>query len=140
MKAVAVFNETVLVGLSQTAKYKIISIDDQMAIRYGGRHYTLLSGAERYRVDAVLKIVMAMAENATCAVFDGADVLDSEGRNGLFKLLNHIAKETGIASIVGMTANKPETLPNLGKHGMGHTYWLENGMVKLIDGQPLQTQ
>ena len=57
-------------------------------------------------------------------LIDGADILDSEAKNGLLKLLFKMPFQ----SIVAMTMNKKETVPDLSKKD-GTSIWIEDGRV-----------
>ena len=115
--------------LCTNAGYKLVSVDEEMTIRYAGRNYYLLSASEQYRVRAILQIAAAFSEGAPVVILDGADILDSAGRNGLFALLGKL----DIIALVGMMMNKPEQAPNLQKFDLGMTYWVEGGTIKELE-------
>lgn len=125
LRALDDFNAT-MAELSTSAGYKLVVIDEDMAIRYGGRNYYLLSASEQYRVRAILAVVAAQSDAQSVVILDGADILDAAGRNGLFTLLSKL----NMASLVGMTMNKPEQMPDLGKFGFGASYWVSGGTLK----------
>ena len=111
-----------------TASYKLVTVDEEMHIRYGERNYYLLSGSEQYRVRAIMQLAAAFSDNSHVVVLDGADILDSAGRNGLFALLGNL----DITALVGMTMNKPEQAPDLGKFGVGQTLWVSAGTARPV--------
>ena len=76
----------------------------------------------------MLQIAISVLDRSACVVLDAADILDSQGRNGLLMLL----KKTERPAIVLMTVNKPELVPDLGKIGMGNAYWVDNGLVEQL--------
>lgn len=111
-----------------TAGYKLVTVDEEMQIRYGERNYYLLSGSEQYRVRAIMQLAAAFSDNSAVVVLDGADILDSAGRNGLFALLGNL----DIIALVGMTMNKPEQAPDLGKFAIGQTLWVAGGTARPV--------
>lgn len=125
LRALDDFNAT-MAELCTTAGYKLVTIDEEMAIRYGGRNYYLLSASEQYRVRAILSIVAAQKDAQSVVILDGADILDAAGRNGLFTLLSKL----NMASLIGMTMNKPDQMPDLAKFGFGASYWVVGGALK----------
>lgn len=126
VKAIEEFNAA-LKTLCDPAGFKAVSVDEAMDIRYGGRHYTLLSASEQYRVRSILQVAIAIMDGSQVVIFDGADVLDSGGREGLFTLLNVIVPKRIKAAIVAMTFSKPGLVPDLHGAGIGRSYWIQNG-------------
>lgn len=120
----ALFN-SVLAGYCLIAGYQPVKVSAELEVTLGDRHYVLLSDSEKYRCRAILQVAAAVYEKSNFAIFDGADILDSPGRNGLFKLLKSLAP--AFHALVGMTFGKPDTVPDMAKAGMGKTYWIEAG-------------
>jgi hypothetical protein len=127
LRALDDFN-TRLAELCTKAAYKLVSVDEDMAIRYGGRSYYLLSASEQYRVRAIFQIAFAFADGAPVVILDGADILDADGRNGMFTLLGQL----DIVAVVGMTMNKPEQVPDLERAAIGVSYWMADGRIREI--------
>jgi hypothetical protein len=98
-----------------------------MSISYGDYQYILLSKSTQYRVRISLQAAFTMLDGSQILLIDGADILDSAGRNGLFKML------TGLQSmaVVAMTIDKQEKIPAIEKLG-GCAYWIENGTAVKI--------
>jgi hypothetical protein len=113
-----------LAALSSDAGYGTVTIDDDLEILYGGRRYFLLSQSEQYRVRAVIQIYVAMHDKSPLVIFDSADVLDQDGRNGLFALMQEV---DGISFLVGMTVLSRKNVPDLAKAGIGASYWVADG-------------
>jgi len=111
------------------ADFKRVTVDDTMDIRYGGRAYMFLSASEQYRVRAILQLCIATLDGSQMVIFDGADILDNAGRNGLLSLL----VSSNIHAIVAMTFNKPESVPDLS--GVGKAYWIEKGICSEFNAQ-----
>jgi hypothetical protein len=120
------FNDT-LASIVTVAAWDEILLQENMQISYGGMPYLLLSESEKFRVRIGLQVAIAKLENAAVVLIDGADILDSYGRNGLFNMLRRI----GIAGIVAMTINKPEQLPDPATFP-GVIYWIEDGTARKV--------
>lgn len=117
--------------MCDTAGWKTVTIDDELQFRYANRHYAVLSASEQYRVRTVVTLAIASTQGSKVVIFDGADVLDSAGRNGLFGLLDEAGKQ-GIYSIVGMTLDRAQDAPDLAEAGMGSTYWVDQGIARTL--------
>lgn len=117
-----------LAELCNAAKYRVVTIGEEMQVLYGGRNYYLLSGSEQYRVRAIMQIIFAQADSNSVVILDGADILDNEGRNGLFSLLGRL----DMIALVGMTIDKLDKVPDLARAGMGRSYWVEGGGIQAI--------
>ncbi len=124
-------NNAVLQSVTGAAGYQPVSIDENLQLRFGGRHYDLLSEPEKFRVDVVLQIAIALVDKSSCVIIDGADILDTDGRNGLFAAL--ASAGTSLLSLVGLTAAGEMGIPNLAKHGMGVTYRVVDGACTTMD-------
>lgn len=125
-KALTAFNKRVLGPLSAEAEYSTITIDDNLEVLYGGRRYFLLSASEQYRVRAVIQIAAAQYDKSALIIFDGADILDQEGRNGLFAMMSAANAHD---YLVGMTVLKKTSVPDLYKLEIGRSYWVEEGIA-----------
>lgn len=121
-KALKVSNKQ-LAELSTEADYGTVTIDDDLEILYGGRRYFLLSQSEQYRVRAVIQIYVAAHDKSPLVIFDSADVLDQDGRNGLFALMQTV----DLSFVVGMTVLNRKNVPDLAKAGLGASYWVADG-------------
>lgn len=113
--------------------------DNNMDILYGGIPYQFCSDSEKFRINTILQLIIAKADNSQLCVIDGADILDRDGRNGLFKAILKV----GVPAIVCMTLSKVRDeesgelmipvseLPN--KDVMqeigGNSFWIEDGLL-----------
>lgn len=122
-KALKVSNKQ-LAELSTEADYGTVTIDDDLEILYGGRRYFLLSQSEQYRVRAVIQIYVAAHDGSPLVIFDSADVLDQDGRNGLFAMMQ---SADALHFVVGMTVLKKSSVPDLAKAEIGASYWVADG-------------
>jgi hypothetical protein len=115
-----------LAEISKAANWKCaVSVDESATLKYGGRS-TLLSKSEKYRVDATWAIFAALEKRADMAVFDGADILDNSGRFGLISALASYK----LPALVCMTFSKKAEVPDLAKHGLGRSYWIQEGTAE----------
>jgi hypothetical protein len=126
VKALARFNQQFLAVLCANAEYPAVTLDNDLEVLYGGRRHFLLSKSEQYRVKAVLQLAIAMYDKSPLVIYDGADILDAPGRNGLFAM---IAAAEGINFLVCMTVASKEKLPDLAEAGMGESFWMESGIA-----------
>lgn len=112
-----------LAALCAAAGFPVVRMEHDLSTSYGDRPYALLSESEQYRTRAIVQAAQAATDGSALVVFDRADILDREGRNGLFRLALHLA----LPAVVCMTANLPGDVPDLAARGMGRTLWLEGG-------------
>jgi hypothetical protein len=117
-----------LARLCTVAGWPAVKIADDLSTTLGDRPYLLLSESEKYRVRTILQVAIADLDGSDVMIVDAADILDRNGRNGLFKLLHH----TGMLSLVCMTLNKVEDVPNLAAAGFGASYWLNESVLSQI--------
>lgn len=105
-----------------------VSISRDMSIELDGRPYVLLSESEKYRVRITLQICIAILQRTDVIIFDGAEILDKNGKNGLFKAL----LKYNFTAFVGMMFSDISKVPNMSKFGV-KSYWLEKGVAKEIN-------
>ncbi|MCG5072236.1 recombinase RecF [Paraburkholderia tagetis] len=113
-----------LAELAAFAEWAVPSLDSDMTIRAGGRLYSLLSESEKYRVDALIALTIAVLSETRIAFFDRFDVLDLKGRGDLLALLDDMATQGEIctALVFGTLKKVPEGLP-----ATTRAHWIENG-------------
>ncbi|MDR6381787.1 AAA family ATPase [Paraburkholderia caribensis] len=122
-QAIAPINHR-LAELAAFAEWAVPSVDADMTIRAGGRLYSLLSESEKYRVDALIALTIAVLSESRIVFFDRFDVLDLKGRADLLALLDDMASQNEIATalVFGTLKKVPEGLaPTTRAH------WIENG-------------
>lgn len=110
-----------ITAICNAAKWGNVSITPEMEITYNGMPIILCSASETFIAGITLQISTALMNKDEIVIIDGADILDSRGRNGLFTVLN--AHKMG--ALVCMTINAKENMPDLSKIG-GKGYWVEN--------------
>lgn len=118
---------TNLADVCSLAGWPKVSINRDMTIEFDGRPYVLLSESEKYRVKITLQIVVAKLQKADVIIFDGADILDKNGKNGLFKTL----LQYQITAFIGMMFSDVSKVPNMSKFGV-KSYWVEKGNFREI--------
>lgn len=111
--------------LSAVAGWQNVEIAADMSIAYGGRAWPLLSESERYVVRTLLQSAIALRDDSAALVIDAADILDKVWRNGLIRLLRHMARP----ALVCMTMPTPAEVPNLRAAGMGESFWIRDGVL-----------
>lgn len=113
-----------LAELAVFAEWAVPVIDSDMTIRAGGRLYSLLSESEKYRVDALIALTIAVLSETRIAFFDRFDVLDLKGRGDLLALLDDMATqgEISTALVFGTLKKVPE-----GLSATTRAHWIENG-------------
>lgn len=119
VKALKTFNES-LAPFVKIAGWNPVTLESDFMPTYGGTQYELLSESEKFRVRVVLQVGMARIDRSEALVIDAADILDKNGRNGLFKAV----KSTGLPAFVSMTIDDKSLVPNLAKAGIGVSYWI----------------
>lgn len=107
------------------ASYPVVSVADDLSIRYDGRPHLLCSVSEQFRTQVIFQATCANLDGSDAIVIDGADVLDRAGRNGLFKMLALLE----FPALVCMTIMKQEDMPDLAKADMGASFWIEGGKI-----------
>lgn len=123
-ESLAIIN-TKLASIAAATGWLPVEIEDDMSISYGDYQYILLSKSTQYRVRVSLQAAFTMLDGSQILLIDGADILDSAGRNGLFKMLTGL-QSMAIMAIVAMTIDKQDKIPAIEKLG-GCAYWIENG-------------
>jgi hypothetical protein len=127
VRALKQFNDS-LAKFSTAAGWKPVTLESDFMLTYGGTVYLLLSESAKFRVRVILQIGMALIDKSQALVVDAADILDKGGRNGLFKAV----KLSGLSTLVAMTIDSKELVPNLGKAGFGCSYWVAGGVAEAI--------
>ena len=113
-------------GVCASAGWPTVALDDDASISYGGRPLILCSESGIFRTRTVLQVAMASLDGSAALVIDGADILDSPGRNGLMRMLR------GLRALVCMTL-PTEKVPRLGTAGVA--YWLDQGRAAQIGAE-----
>ena len=124
-RALDTFNG-VLAGISESAGWPTVRIDESLDVHYGTRPVWAASKSGQWRARAVIQIAMAEIDKSAVVILDEADMLDTQGREGLFNMLH----TRGLRALVCMTMNAKRLVPNLSAAGLGHSYWIDNGKVE----------
>jgi hypothetical protein len=117
---------SLLAKISNISGWGEIYLNKDMTINHRGWPYPLLiSGSAQWRVRLAMQIAIAQVLGDSLVLIDGADILDSENRNSLIKLLIKLK----LRAVIAMTVDSKEKLPNLEKVG-GVGYWIEDGVIR----------
>ncbi|MGV6394544.1 AAA family ATPase [Pseudomonas caspiana] len=118
-----------LARVSALAGWTKVQIDGAMNITAADRLYALLSESEKWRVETLLAIVIALQSGLRMVVLDRFDVLDMPSRTQCIGMLLTLAKSGEIESAVvcGTLKEKPAKLPP-----EIQAIWIANG----IAGEP----
>jgi len=126
-KALKGFN-ALATPICTAASWRAVALEPDFTPTYGGTQYLLLSESAKWRVRTVLQMVMAKLDKSEALVIDAADILDKGGRNGLFKAVHGL----GLPTLICMTLDSKELVPNLASAGIGASYWIEGGVAEGI--------
>jgi hypothetical protein len=125
LKALGELNQGIAF-LSGRAGWETTYIDPDLNVWYGGRPYNLVSASEQWRVRVILQL--GVATDDAYYIIDGADILDRNGRNGLFAVLRYRSDDDEPPTcIVGMTLNSADDMPDMSRIG-GASCWIEGGI------------
>ena len=113
-----------LADLCTAAGWSATVLRTDGVVTFAGIPYALLAESEQYRVDRLLQLLVAQAQNARCIVVDRADTLLKATRNGLVKCLLRMQ----IPALLFVALDSKDMLPNLSKLN-GRAYWVENATV-----------
>lgn len=130
-KALKPFNDELL-SMSDCAGWRAVQIDGDMAITAGDRPYRLLSESEQWRADTLLALAIAFLSGLRCVILDRFDHLDLAGRSEALGLLDAIAADGDIDTVLLLgTLKAAPAAPS----DAFTVYWVEQGH---IGAQPLQ--
>ncbi len=119
---------TALKAICTAATWPIVEVDSDLRTSIGGWRWSLASTSMQWRVRAALQLAMGTIDGSDVFIFDGADLLDVPGRNGLLRALISLKK----VALVTMTESRPEKVPDLATKDVGSSYWVEDGAVRPI--------
>lgn len=119
--------ERTLDELSEFAGWNRVRISPDLQFSYGDRPFILLSESEQMRVRILMQVFMALLDGSPFVIVDRADMLDPDGRNGLFRLL----KASRLYALVLMTIGLRKNVP---VGDFGKSYWIEDGIAEEILG------
>lgn len=108
--------------------WRLVALEPDFTPTYGGTPYLLLSESAKWRVRLILQMVMALIDGSNALIIDAADILDKGGRNGLFRTVATV----GLPTLICMTMDARELVPNLSKAGLGVSYWMDNATAEQL--------
>ncbi len=124
-EALQPFNDK-LIELSELAGWRAAAIGADMGITYGGRPFRLLSESERWRVDALIGATLAEISGLRCLILDRFDCLDLTGRGDALGLLDALAADGHLDTILllgTLKAAPPAPSDMFGVH------WIDEGQA-----------
>lgn len=116
-----------LASLAELANWRAPAIDADMGITWGGRAYRLLSESERWRVDTLIGAALAEISRLRLLVLDRFDCLDMTGRADALGLVDALAAEGHMDTILVLGTLK--TAPPAPSDAFT-TFWIENGTTE----------
>ena len=119
--------------ISQVTGWQAVKIHDDMSVSYGEYPYILVSKSTQFRAVVSMQMVFAALDGSVMVLIDGADILDTAGRNGLFKMLAwyHGRAIVAMTIILKKDQSPADAVPPVDKIG-GCCYWLENGTATKV--------
>lgn len=125
--ALAPVNQSIGV-LSGMCGWNKAVVEADMGITFGGRLYGLCSESEKWRADALIALAIAQISGLRMVLLDRFDVLDSESRKQLLKMVVKLGKlETMDSIIICGTMKQP-----LPAHDDWDSVWLRNGIAETV--------
>lgn len=122
-EALQPFNDK-LIELSELAGWRAAAIGADMGITYGGRPYRLLSESERWRVDALAGAALAEISGLRLLILDRFDCLDLPGRGDALGLLDALAADGRMDTILVLgTLKAAPPAPS----DMFTVHWIDDG-------------
>ena len=114
------FND-MLQMLCKAAEWGDVKIEMDLSVSFDEKPFALLSESEQYRTRSTIQAALATLQKADLMIFDRADLLTKNGRNGLYSM----CLLTNITAIIFFSANNPSEIPIL--DGADKSYWVEKG-------------
>ncbi len=127
-RSLETFNTGVLAPMCAEAGWPAVRITPDMTIMWGDMDWVDLGESARWIVDRIIQVAIARADGSKLVIMDAADICDAGNRNKLFGLLMKQPFET----LVGMTFNKPDLMPDLASAKAGARFWVNNGISEAI--------
>lgn len=124
LRALDLFNSR-LKQINDAAGWGDIKLDAELEPSLDNRPFILLSGSEKFTVNAVLKLAIAQLDGSEIVVLDAVDVLVVKTR---LKELTRALAAVKIPAVIMLAANEPSEIPDLSKVG-GLSYWIQGGRV-----------
>lgn len=113
-----------LADLAGRAGWSAPVVAADMGVTAAGRPYRLLSESEQWRVDALIALALANLSGLRCVILDRFDCLDPDGRVGALELLDDLARDEQVDTVLLLgTLAKPPAPPS----EMFTVHWFEGG-------------
>jgi hypothetical protein len=128
--AIEHFNTNVLAPLTEKFGIMPIILDHDLNVHYNNVPYHqkdpdyLLSKCEQFMIRTALQAAIAMLDNSDIMIVDNADELNSlKDKAGLINMV----MSTGLPTLICMALQPENTLADLERHGVGHSYIIKDG-------------
>lgn len=115
-----------LADLANLAGWWVPSIAADMGITWGGRPYRLLSESERWRVDTLIGAALAEVSGLRCLILDRFDVLDLAGRADALGLVDALATDGRLETILVLGTLKSAPPPPSEAFTV---FWIADGLA-----------
>ncbi|MCF7771239.1 AAA family ATPase [Achromobacter pulmonis] len=115
-----------LAELASLAGWWVPSIAADMDITWGGRPYRLLSESERWRVDTLIGAALAEVSGLRCLILDRFDVLDMVGRADALGLVDALATDGRLETILVLGTLKSAPPPPSEAFTV---FWIADGLA-----------
>lgn len=116
-EALAPFNARMATSCGD-AQWPLVTLDEDMSIRYGGQPIRHCSESEQYRANAIIAEAISFLSGLRFLCLDRADLLDSQGWSDLMYWADTLAyqKDVDTVLILGTTDGEPTGLTDLMQH------------------------
>lgn len=119
-----------LQATAQATGWDLVTVEDDMTVRIGGRAYALGSQSAKWRADVAITEAIASLSGERFFMVDEVDVLDSPNRLVFLKWMHGLAASKQIeTALVSGTFKEPPSCP-----GTFQVEWIQNGALRV----PLQ--
>ena len=125
--------------LCDAAEWATIKIEPDLSVSFEDRPYLVLSKSEQFITRCTIQAALAVLLNSDLVIYDGADILMKEWRNGLYGLcVETESVSANLHSIMLLSANKSSEIPYLDPESGYKSYWIERGSIEQIKPNELK--
>lgn len=122
-KVIDVFNSGVLAPLCEAAQWPAVRFTPELSVEVGGRPYRLVSAGMQWRARFVIQAAQATLDGSTMLIIDNLPDLDSNARNGLFRVLQYIERP----ALICMARIDEVAIRDLAQYDLGGTFLIKDG-------------
>jgi hypothetical protein len=125
-KVIDIFNKGVLAPLCEVAQWPPISFTTDLSISVDNRLYPLVSAGMKWRARFILQAAQATLDGSTMLIIDDLPDLDSNARNGLFLVLQHIERP----ALICMARIDEVAIRDLAEYELGGTWIIQEAETR----------